>query len=156
MEKRRLGYRKKVVGVVIDKKGNFLIVNLKSYSEKDWNFPGGGIEPGETEEATLLRELKEEIGNGDFEIIKKAKKIIKVSFPDSIVEDVLKRRGKTWKGQAVRFFLVEYVGDKNMLPEENEIRRIKWVAYKDLRSHFLFSNQWEIAEKIIAEFALKD
>ncbi|OGM30237.1 hypothetical protein A2630_03370 [Candidatus Woesebacteria bacterium RIFCSPHIGHO2_01_FULL_44_10] len=153
-KKGSLNYRKKVAAVVIDGKGNFLIVNLKTYSEKDWNFPGGGIDPGETEEEALLRELTEELGTNQFQIVKKSKQTLKYDFPDFMLARILKDRGETWKGQIIRFFLVMFTGEKDILPNENEIRRIKWVKYRQLKEHFLFPDQWQIAKKTIAEFGL--
>ncbi len=52
------------VGVLIDPQGRFLITSRpagKVYAGH-WEFPGGKVEPGETVEAALLRELHEELG----------------------------------------------------------------------------------------------
>ena len=52
------------VGVLIDADGRFLITSRpagKVYAGH-WEFPGGKIEPGETVEAALQRELHEELG----------------------------------------------------------------------------------------------
>jgi 8-oxo-dGTP pyrophosphatase MutT (NUDIX family) len=51
-------YRKKSIAVIFNDKNKFLVDQLVSYGENDWNFSGGGIEKGETEEQGLLRELK--------------------------------------------------------------------------------------------------
>jgi len=40
----------------------------------NWQFPQGGIDPGESEEETLFRELEEEIGTNDVTIIRVAEK----------------------------------------------------------------------------------
>ncbi len=52
------------VGVLIDAQGNFLLTSRpegKVYAGY-WEFPGGKVEPGETVEQALRRELQEEIG----------------------------------------------------------------------------------------------
>jgi 8-oxo-dGTP diphosphatase len=52
------------VGVLIDAEGNFLLTSRppgKVYAGY-WEFPGGKVEPGESIEAALRRELHEELG----------------------------------------------------------------------------------------------
>ena len=52
------------VGVLIDSEGRFLITSRpagKVYAGH-WEFPGGKVEPGESVEAALQRELHEELG----------------------------------------------------------------------------------------------
>ncbi len=53
------------VAAVIVRPGAFLAVRRKATMKRDpgvWEFPGGKIEPGETMEAAVLREVKEELG----------------------------------------------------------------------------------------------
>ncbi len=52
------------VGVLIDAEGRFLLTTRppgKAYAGY-WEFPGGKVEPGETVEQALARELHEELG----------------------------------------------------------------------------------------------
>jgi 8-oxo-dGTP diphosphatase len=52
------------VGVLIDAEGRFLLTSRprgKVYADY-WEFPGGKVEPGESIEAALRRELHEELG----------------------------------------------------------------------------------------------
>ncbi|MDP3963233.1 MAG: (deoxy)nucleoside triphosphate pyrophosphohydrolase [bacterium] len=53
-----------VAAAIIEKNGKYLIAKRKagSYRQGMWEFPGGKIEPGETPEACLERELMEELG----------------------------------------------------------------------------------------------
>jgi 8-oxo-dGTP diphosphatase len=52
------------VGVLIDADGRFLMTSRPAgkVCAGEWEFPGGKLEPGETVEAALKRELREEIG----------------------------------------------------------------------------------------------
>lgn len=57
--------RVEVVAAVIVNNGKYLCVqrgeSKLDYISKKWEFPGGKIEEGETREATIVREIKEEL-----------------------------------------------------------------------------------------------
>ena len=59
-----IGHKRQVTAAVIEKNGKILIAQrLKGRALGGrWEFPGGKIEPGETPEAALIRELEEELG----------------------------------------------------------------------------------------------
>jgi 8-oxo-dGTP diphosphatase len=53
-----------VVAAIIQRDGRILIGQRKNLGHHPlkWEFPGGKVEPGETPEAALIRELQEELG----------------------------------------------------------------------------------------------
>lgn len=59
-----------VVAAII-KKDNKILATQRGYGEFEgmWEFPGGKIEEGESKEAALIREIKEEL-NADIEVEK--------------------------------------------------------------------------------------
>ena len=61
-----------VAAIIRDENNKIFIVqrNLKKAQGGLWEFPGGKIEQGETEEEALVREIKEEM-NMDIEVISK-------------------------------------------------------------------------------------
>ncbi len=61
--------RDAVRALVIDAAGRVLLVQYRRPvgDENWWGTPGGGIDPGESHEAALRRELREEIGLQDFQ-----------------------------------------------------------------------------------------
>ncbi|HUL58712.1 MAG TPA: NUDIX domain-containing protein, partial [Anaeromyxobacteraceae bacterium] len=54
----------RVVGAMIEKDGRYLITQRPPTASLPmlWEFPGGRVEPGETDEGALARELREEMG----------------------------------------------------------------------------------------------
>jgi len=53
-----------VVAAIIERAGQVLIAQRKNlgYHPLKWEFPGGKVEPGETPESAVIRELHEELG----------------------------------------------------------------------------------------------
>ncbi len=88
--------RPAVRGVILDDADRILLVHFRFPTEAVWACPGGGIEPGETDEAALRRELAEEAGLTTFDL-----------GPCIWVrEHVTPMLGGRWDGQTERFYLV--------------------------------------------------
>ena len=56
------GYRPNVGIVICNRQGEVLWA--RRYGQHSWQFPQGGINPGETPEQAMYRELFEEVGEG--------------------------------------------------------------------------------------------
>jgi G:T/U-mismatch repair DNA glycosylase/8-oxo-dGTP pyrophosphatase MutT (NUDIX family) len=62
-----LPLREAVRALVFDPDGRVLLVRFEFPDKTVWALPGGGLEPGETHEEALIRELREEAGARDFD-----------------------------------------------------------------------------------------
>lgn len=106
-----------VAAVIQNEEGKILIAqrNLKKSQGGLWEFPGGKIEPNETKEEAIIREIKEEM---DIDI--EAKKFIgqKVfNYPDKDI-NLIAIESKQIKGDI----------------KLNEHEDIKWVNKNELRN----------------------
>jgi len=97
-----------------------------------WQFPQGGIDQGEEVKEALFRELEEEIGTGDAEIVGEYPEWISYDFPDKIAKKM-----KPYKGQTQRYFLLKLAKDAkiNLDTQHPEFSDYKFVSVEDVLHH---------------------
>lgn len=89
----------------------------------EWDIPKGGVLPTDADlEAALLRELQEETGGTEYDIVKQIDEAIYFHFSQEISE----RNG--FKGQETTIFEVEYKGEGLLHPETDEIKQVKFYS----------------------------
>jgi putative (di)nucleoside polyphosphate hydrolase len=102
-----------------------------------WQFPQGGIDDGESPKEALFRELEEEIGTKDVEIVGKFPGWITYDFPPSISAQM-----PPYHGQKQQYFLVRLkrgtqVNIKDVeAPEFSEFKFIDVNSVLEQSSHF--------------------
>jgi len=126
-------YRPNVAAVILSPKYpdkcEFFIAH-RSDIKNAWQFPQGGIDEGETPEEALKRELLEEIGCNDVDILGE--------FPEWITYDFPKvARGKCYPydGQTQKYFLVRLREDAKIdlkAFEIPEFEEYEFVEYEEL------------------------
>jgi len=97
-----------------------------------WQFPQGGIDNGEEVRETLFREMEEEIGTADAEIIAEYPEWISYDFPSKIAAKM-----KPYQGQNQRYFLVK-LGENaeiNLATQHPEFIDYKYVSVSDVLNH---------------------
>ena len=97
-----------------------------------WQFPQGGIDEGEEVKEALFREMEEEIGTKDAQIISEYPEWISYDFPEKIALKM-----KPYKGQTQRYFLVKLAkGAKIKLDTEHpEFMDYKFVGVDEVLSY---------------------
>ena len=124
------GPRKRIhVAAAIIREGGRIFATQRGYGEwKDyWEFPGGKIEPGETPEDALAREIREEL---DTEILVIEKFMtVEYDYPDfhlsmdCFLSDVLFGSLVLKEHEAARWLAPDELDEVNWLPADREIIR---------------------------------
>jgi len=129
-------YRPNVCVVITNKKRNkVLMFHRIGAEEYGWQFPQGGVDPGETEIDAFYRELKEEIGTDDIEVLGFSKQHLKYKFPKWVLEQFASKdqKQKQFKGQRQRWFLIRLnqgVKSISFAHHPPEFDAFKWVKSK--------------------------
>ncbi len=103
------------VGMVLINKDNKVFAGKRNalntrmvswFLKKPWQMPQGGIEEGETPFEAVLRELKEEVGTNNVELICETE-----DWLEYIVPQNLRRKGNKLIGQRQKWFLLRFLGN---------------------------------------------
>ena len=126
--------------------GDLLIV--KKPRQKDaWQFPQGGVDPGESLLDTALREFREECGPEPIKIYYHSH--IKYKYDWS--KKMQKERG--FRGQEINFFGACFVDPRPKITVDNEeIIDFKFVRVEQLSSFFDRKEYLEVALKVLEDF----
>jgi len=92
-----------------------------------WQMPQGGIDEGETPRAAALRELREEIGTDNVEVLAESRGWLRYDLPADLVGNAW---GGRWRGQQQKWFAMRFLGSDaeiNLATEHPEFSAWKWV-----------------------------
>ncbi|MDA3908546.1 MAG: RNA pyrophosphohydrolase [Sulfurimonas sp.] len=131
-------YRPNVAAVIVSSKYPFeceLFIASRNDIEDAWQFPQGGIDEGESPKEALYRELKEEIGTDEVEILAEFPEWLDYDFPGTVAKKMY-----PFDGQTQKYFLVRLKDDEtiNLDTEEPEFLEYKFVKFKVALNHITY------------------
>lgn len=132
-------YRPNVCAVVHPPEGARVLLCRRAdntLGDYRWQFPQGGIQPGETPEQALLRELEEEIGTRRVAVLARAPQPVRYDFPPEVL--ALLKSGdpekRSYIGQEQTWFRVRLlVADPAIRFDtgSGEFDAFRWVSPED-------------------------
>ena len=135
----RAGYRLNV-GIVLVNESNRVFWG-KRQGHDAWQFPQGGLNPGESALEAMVRELREEIGleRADIEIVGMTKRWLKYKLPKQYL-----RYGTTPLviGQKQKWFLLRLVANEQKirldLSDSPEFDSWRWLDFHEPANQVIF------------------
>lgn len=97
-----------------------------------WQMPQGGIDEGETVETACFREMKEEIGTNNAEILRLHPQWLDYDIPEFLANNLW---SGAYRGQTQKWVALRFTGSDeniNIQTEEPEFISWKWLAPDDL------------------------
>ena len=147
------GYRPNVGIVICNRQGQVLWA--RRYGQHSWQFPQGGINPGESPEQAMYRELFEEVGlsRKDVKILASTRNWLRYKLPKRLVRWDTK---PVCIGQKQRWFLLLLKSnDKDINVQQSKTPEFdgwRWVSYwYPVRQVVSFKR--DVYRRVMKEFA---
>lgn len=134
-------------GIIYKKDNHALKIALILDSYGRWTFPKGRIEKGEKPEIAAIREVGEEVGIKNLQVVKLLDKI-----------DYWFQSGKELIHKFVYFYLMEAppAGGAVLKPQEAEIKDARWLAPEKAREILGYKkDSLPLLEKAFKELAIR-
>ncbi|MEM7183468.1 MAG: RNA pyrophosphohydrolase [Spirochaetota bacterium] len=144
---------RKCAGIVIFNANGDVLVGNRIQTKQSWQFPQGGIDPGETAEQAGIRELYEEVGIQNATLVYEHPNWLFYDFPDWLKGKKINK----FQGQTQKWFLFYWNGqasDCNLEIHEREFSEVKFVPLKST-IHLVIDFKREVYASIIESFSPK-
>ncbi len=139
IQKKQKTYRPNVAAIILSPKYPKeceVFIAARTDVKDAWQFPQGGIDNDESPRDALFRELKEEIGTDDIEVIAEHPEWISYDFPDAVAAKMYPFDGQIQKYFLVRLKDVAKVDLKTKHPEFKEHKFVKYNKIFDFVTYF--------------------
>lgn len=132
-------YRPNVAALMVNQNGRLLVCE-RLLNPGAWQFPQGGVDPGEAPDAAVLREVEEEIGlkPGDYEI-EKSRGGYRYDYPPEVMVNKPPHKAH-FAGQEQTYYLCrvnEDAPEVNLMQEPREFSRAKWILPEEFELDWL-------------------
>ena len=144
-------YRNCVGLLVINKNGDVFIGKRIDSNLNAWQMPQGGIEADEDPKTAGIREMEEEIGTKNAELIGEMSEWLNYDIPENLSHRLW--NGK-YRGQTQKWLAFKFLGDDseiNIKTKVPEFKEWKWENHKNLPS-LAVPFKRDIYKKVIKEF----
>jgi putative (di)nucleoside polyphosphate hydrolase len=146
-------YRPNVGIMLLNAQGDAFIGRRRD-AEEAWQMPQGGIDPGETPAQAALRELQEEVGSAQAEILLESAGWLTYDLPAEVRAKMWRGR---WRGQCQKWFALRFTGtdaDIDIETAHPEFDAWKWSPRADLPA-LVVAFKRPVYEALLAEFEPK-
>jgi putative (di)nucleoside polyphosphate hydrolase len=144
-------YRSGVGIILLNTKNEIFVGRRSDLLEAAWQMPQGGIDDGESPQQAALRELKEETGIDNVEVLAESRGWLYYEVPAELAKKAWEGR---WKGQRQKWFVMIFKGwdaDINIETENPEFNAWRWVSVDEL-TELAVSFKRRLYADIIGEF----
>jgi len=155
-----VGYRRGVGILLFNSAGLVFVAKRKDTAgkpggEEAWQMPQGGIDQGEDPRKAALRELEEEIGTANAEIVGETRNWLLYDLPIDLIGKVW---GGKYRGQAQKWFAARFLGADAEIDlakhHEPEFSEWKWAPLESL-PNLIIGFKREVYAQLVAEFGPK-
>tara|TARA_B100001123_G_C15191735_1_gene979671 strand:+ start:635 stop:1129 length:495 start_codon:yes stop_codon:yes gene_type:complete len=145
-------YRRCVGIMILNDKNEILVGRRIDHPSGYWQMPQGGIDKNEIPEEAVWREMMEEVGTNEVELISTSSKWFTYNIP----KDTLKTLpwGEKYIGQTQKWFVFRLIGDDskiNIETENPEFSEWKWANFDSIADSIVPFKR-EVYKKVLNEF----
>lgn len=146
-------FRQNVVGCLVDGQGQILICRRKDPEPhfgtgEHWQLPQGGVQEGETLDAAFKREILEETGVNNPEVLGDLPEAYHYDWPAELADEIYSNK---YRGQTQSIFYARVGRDQTIKLDDREFDAYRWVKKEDLLSAIHTFRQ-DLARLVIENF----
>ena len=138
--------------MILNDNNEILVGRRLDYPSGFWQMPQGGIDDNENPEEAVWREMMEEIGTNNANLLKISSQWISYNIP----QDTLDRLpwGERYVGQTQKWFIFRFTGQESDIDvgtENPEFSEWKWAKSSSLSDNIVPFKR-DVYKKILEEF----